>query len=53
METKKEIPLDKRIKRDILEDICNAKGWDIKSDIATSLNRASKKVLIEWHRDLI
>tara|TARA_R100000742_G_C4261286_1_gene79061 strand:- start:616 stop:789 length:174 start_codon:yes stop_codon:yes gene_type:complete len=49
----KNTPLEKQTKRIILEQICNAKGWDIKSDIATSLNRASKKVLIEWHKDLI
>jgi hypothetical protein len=53
METKKEIPLEEQKKRDILERICIAKGWNIKSEIATSLNRASKKVLIEWHKDLI
>jgi len=53
METKKEIPLEKQTKRDILQSVCTAKGWDIKSKIATSLNRASKEVLIEWHRDLI
>ena len=53
METKKEKPLDKQTKRDLLQSICTAKGWDIKSDLATSLNRSSKLVLIEWHKDLI
>jgi len=46
-------PLEKQTKREILEMICSAKGWDIKSDLATSLNRSSKLVLIEWHKDLI
>jgi len=46
-------PLDKKIKREILEEICTAKGWSIKSDLAVSLNRSSKLVLIEWHKDLI
>ena len=46
-------PLEKQTKREILEQICSAKGWDIKSDLATSLNRSSKLVLIEWHKDLI
>tara|TARA_R110002012_G_scaffold226577_2_gene398738 strand:- start:187 stop:351 length:165 start_codon:yes stop_codon:yes gene_type:complete len=46
-------PLDKQTKREILEQICTQKGWDIKSDLATSLNRSSKLVLIEWHKDLI
>ncbi len=53
MNTKKEIPLEKRIKREILEDICNFKGWNIKGELAISLNRSSKLVLIEWHKDLI
>ena len=38
METKKEIPLEKQTKRALLEQICIAKGWDIKSDIATSFS---------------
>ena len=46
-------PLDKRTKREILELLCNQKGWDIKSDIATSCNRASKNVLLEWLKDLV
>ncbi len=54
MITEKKIkPLDKRIKREILEEICTAKGWNIKGELATSLNRSSKNVLIEWHKDLI
>ena len=46
-------PLEKRSKREILESICTQKGWDIKSDLATSANRASKNVLIAWHKDLV
>ena len=46
-------PLEKQTKREILEQICSAKGWEGKSDLATSLNRSSKLVLIEWHKDLI
>tara|TARA_B110000285_G_C15059000_1_gene581271 strand:+ start:386 stop:568 length:183 start_codon:yes stop_codon:yes gene_type:complete len=46
-------PLEKQTKREILESVCTQKGWDIKSDLAISLNRASKNVLIEWHRDLV
>ena len=46
-------PLEKHTKREILEMIYNQKGWNIKSDLATSLNRSSKLVLIEWHKDLI
>ena len=46
-------PLEKKIKREILEEICTQKGWSIKSDLAVSLNRSSKLVLIEWHKDLI
>ncbi len=53
MENKKETPLEKKTKRIILEEICTAKGWNIKSEIATSLNRSNKNVLIEWHKDLI
>ena len=53
MTDNKDKPLEKHTKREILEQICNAKGWNIKSDLATSLNRSSKLVLIEWHKDLI
>jgi hypothetical protein len=53
MTDNKNKPLEKQTKREILEQICNQKGWDIKSDLATSLNRSSKLVLIEWHKDLI
>ena len=53
MTDNKDKPLDKQTKREILEQICTQKGWDIKSDLATSLNRSSKLVLIEWHKDLI
>jgi|TARA_R110002074_G_scaffold77422_2_gene175609 hypothetical protein len=53
VDTKETKPLEKKIKREILDEICSAKGWDIKSDLAVSLNRSSKNVLIEWHKDLI
>ena len=53
MTDKETKPLDKRTKREILELLCNQKGWDIKSDLATSLNRSSKNVLLEWLRDLV
>jgi|TARA_R110001583_G_scaffold80833_1_gene216388 ribosome biogenesis GTPase A len=53
MVTKKETPLDKQTKREILESICTQKGWLITSKKATSLNRASKDILIDWHNDLI
>jgi len=46
-------PLEKHTKREILEFICTQKDWDIKSELATSLNRSSKNVLIEWLRDLV
>jgi|TARA_B110001452_G_C14940238_1_gene328829 hypothetical protein len=46
-------PLDKMTKREILEMLCVAKGWDIKGDLATSSNRSSKNVLIEWVKDLV
>ena len=46
-------PLDKQTKREILESICTQKGWLITSKKATSLNRASKDILIDWHNDLI
>ena len=46
-------PLEKQTKRDILESICTQKGWDIKCELAISLNRSSKNVLIEWHKDLV
>ena len=46
-------PLEKHTKREILEFICTQKGWDIKSDLAISTNRASKNVLIEWLKDLV
>ena len=49
METKKEKPLDKQTKRDLLQSICNAKGWDIKSDLATSLNRSRGLPLLNPH----
>jgi hypothetical protein len=52
--TDKELkPLEKKTKREILETLCVAKGWDIKGEIATSANRSSKNVLIEWVKDLI
>ena len=46
-------PLDKMTRREILEMLCVAKGWDIKGDLATSSNRSSKNVLIEWVKDLV
>ena len=54
MTTEKEIkPLEKHTKREILEFICTQKDWDIKSELATSLNRSSKNVLLEWLKDLV
>jgi hypothetical protein len=35
-------------KREILELICHLQGWDMNSDLAVSLNRSSKGVLLEW-----
>lgn len=46
-------PLEKHTKREILEFVCTQKGWDIKGELATSLNRSSKNVLLEWLRDLV
>ena len=52
-DTKETKPLEKKIKSKILAEICSAKGWKIDSDLAVSLNRSSKNVLMEWHKDLI
>ena len=46
-------PLEKRTKREILELLCTQKGWDIKGEKATSANRSSKVVLLEWLMDLV
>lgn len=53
VDTKENKPLEKKIKREILEEICSAKGWKINSKLAISLNRSSKELLIEYHKDLI
>ena len=39
---------DNLTKREILELICHLQGWDMNSDLAVSLNRSSKGVLLEW-----
>ena len=46
-------PLEKRTKREILELLCTQKGWDIMGVKATSANRSSKVVLLEWLMDLV
>ena len=53
MTDKEKKPLEKHTKREILEFVCTQKGWDIKGELATSLNRSSKNVLLEWLRDLV
>ena len=43
---KSEEKKDNLTKREILELICHLQGWDIKSDMAVSLNRSNKSVLL-------
>ena len=45
---KSEEKKDNLTKQEILELICHLQGWDMNSDLAVSLNRSSKGVLLEW-----
>ena len=45
---KSEEKKDNLTKQEILELICHLQGWDTKSDMAVSLNRSNKGVLLEW-----